>query len=325
MPISSQPPTLEQLRAVLAACKHASATRAIDRDVTTFSFEVDGETLAELGVTFYADAGTLVTSLLAALERLCFIDTTVGDYKDSDRKGTTAADCQAFIANELKHVSSMNGLQDNIQRRMFNATLQKLVELGIWRAAVDAERFQKQREAERKRREELKRRAEAEAAAEKRRAAEEFERRQKEHREHAQKESWEDVFRRAYGKGFDGERGFDEAAWAKSFGDRMHEDFMNAAFGEGYREEVFRQYGRSRKQEETKKPKARNKDREPWYTVLGVPSECRDKAVIKSAWRKLCSKWQPRTNADALDPERTRKMVDINTAKDEGLSKCLTT
>lgn len=321
MPSVSPPPTLEQLRAVLAACKHASATREIDRDVTTFAFEVDGETLAALGVTFYADAATLVSSLLAAIERLCFIDTTVGDYKDADRKGTTAADCQAFIANELKHVSPTHGLQENLQRRMFNATLQKLVELGIWRAAVDADRFQKQRETERKRREELKRH-QAEAKA----AAEEYERKQKEKRERTSEQPhnpFEEMFRQAYGEG-----NFDEAAWAKAFGDRMHEDFMNSVFGGASQRRQYQQewaFGGAKKREELKKPKARNKDREPWHTVLGVPADCRDRAVIKSAWRKLCSKWQPRTNADALDPERHQKMIDINTAKDEGLSKCLTT
>lgn len=325
MPSVSPPPTLEQLRAVLAACKHASASRESDRDVTTFSFEVDGETLAALGVTFYADAGTLVTSLLEAIERLCFIDTTVGDYKDADRKGTTAADCQAFIANELKHVSPVNGLQESLQRRMFSATLQKLVELGIWRAAVDAERFQKQREAERKRREELKRRTEAEAlaaavAAEKRRAEQERTSKRGAYESSRDRNTFEEVFRRAYGGGQY------ESAWASSFKERMHEAFTDAAFSGTSRSRQYEQepFGGA-KREEPKRPKARNKDREPWYTVLGVPAECRDKAVIKSAWRKLCSKWQPRTNADALDPERTRKMVDINTAKDEGLSKCLTT
>jgi DnaJ-domain-containing protein 1 len=102
-----------------------------------------------------------------------------------------------------------------------------------------------------------------------------------------------------------------ENPWGEAF---FGSDFASAFGFEQYN--YFYESNSWRK--EQPKTKASHKGRAPWYQVLGVQPNA-DKATIKSAWRKLASKYQPRTSAQALDKERTEKMKEINTAKDEGL------
>jgi len=341
MPAEIAPPTLEQLLGFLESTIETKAFRSKDGGRTRLEFLIDNDRLAAIGASCYATGPQILAGLREALERLRYIDDVTKDYANADTKGATAADCQAFIANELKHVPPTHGLESNMRRRMYNSTLQKLVELGMWRAAIDAKRFQNQREAERKRREEqrqrdediLKAQAEAQRAYQERvKEAQESMRKQEERmKERAERESREsqagadrkqpppedDPWKaeNLFGENFENFgadfasafSGFDPGAWRRAY---QQDPFMGMHSRSRHRENEQR-----RNEQRTK---ARHKDRAPWYEVLGVKPNA-DKATIKSAWRKLASKYQPRTSAQALDNERTEKMKEINTAKDEGL------
>jgi DnaJ-domain-containing protein 1 len=315
----TDPPTLEQLIGFLESTVETKAFRSKDGSRTRLEFLIDNERLAAIGASCYATGTQVAEALREALERLRYIDSVTKDYADIDTKGTTAADCQAFIANELKHVPPTHGLETTMRRRMYNATLQKLVELGVWRAAIDAKRFQNQREAERKRQQEQ--RARDEEILRARREWEENIRRHEERmKEKAEREARESQAGsdRGRGKKFsfgDGFEGFG-ADFASAFGfdrGRSWRDYYEQMYG--YSDPFG---GTNSSQREQSKTKASHKGRAPWYQVLGVQPNA-DKATIKSAWRKLASKYQPRTSAQALDKERTEKMKEINTAKDEGL------
>jgi DnaJ-domain-containing protein 1 len=319
------PPTLEQLRAMLESIAEAKALRNKSGNRTRLIFDIDAARVHAKGGSCYCTGPQIAQVLLDAIGRLLYFDQVTADYSSPDRKGTTPADIIAFINNELKHVHSGFDMESNMRRRMFNETLQKLTELGVWRAAVDAERFRKAQEAERKRQEDLAERTRRahEENAEHMRRQQEFERRQREKAEKERRESRAGADRPAGGK-----------AGPNPFEGMFDEDFTNAFYEGMSKGDRHRQYygfgsafggadfaGNSndrKRQERQNGPKARHKEREPWHVVLGVPPGS-DKATIKSAWRKLCSKWQPRTNAEALEVERTEMMKKINTAKDEGL------
>lgn len=316
------PPTLSQLRAMLESIAEVKAMRSKDGSRTRLIFDIDAEQVQAKGGSCYATGPQIAKVLLDAIGRLLYFDQVTEDYANSDKKGTTPADIAAFINNELKHVHSGFDLQSNMRRRMYNETLQKLTELGVWRAAVDAERFRKAQEAERKRQEDLAERTRKakEENAEHMRQQQQYERRQREKAEREQRESRAGADRPAGGK-----------AGPNPFEGMFNEDFRNAFYegmGKGYWQDAWKEQQHSRGfgfgpdfagfRQQQEKPKARHKEREPWHVVLGVPPGS-DKATIKSAWRKLCSKWQPRTNAEALEVERTEMMKKINTAKDEGL------
>lgn len=318
------PPTLGQLRAMLESIAEVKALRSRDGSRTRLTFDIDAEQLQAKGGSCYATGPQIAKVLLDAIGRLLYFDQVTADYANSDKKGTTPADIAAFINNELKHVHSGFDLQSNMRRRMYNETLQKLTELGVWRAAVDAERFRKAQEAERKRQEDLAERTRRakEENAEHMRQQQQYERRQREKAEREQRESRAGADRKARPNSFEGmfneDFAYQNAGFRSQFEEAMRQqkqrDHWSAFSGFGFGNADFAGF----RQQQQEKPKARHKEREPWHVVLGIPPGS-DKATIKSAWRKLCSKWQPRTNADALDTERTEMMKKINTAKDEGL------
>lgn len=292
MPAFTEPPTLEQLAALLAAVSEARATREPGGTRTHFVFSVDNEALSAIGGAFYANGPGILAALQEALGRLVYFDGVTKDFAGVDQKGTTAADCAAFIANELKHVPPTHDLQSNLRRRMFNATLQKLNELGTWRAAADAKRFQAQREAERKRQEEWKK-AHEEAKRQKKEDEREKARRERDSTFHFYEDQFESYFSDALRNAW---RGY-QANWEE-------EAFRNAFEG-------------TYSNREEPKTKARNKDRAPWFEVLGVPVNA-NKATIKAAWRRKVKDLHP-DKPENRTPENEQRIRDVNTAKDEGL------
>lgn len=94
-------------------------------------------------------------------------------------------------------------------------------------------------------------------------------------------------------------------AFREAYGDALEKLFEEAMYGRG---DPFRQ----------PPPKPSSGNKQPWHTVLRVPINA-SKDDIKKAHRKLVKQYQPRTSADAEDRTRTERMMEINTARDEGL------
>lgn len=291
------PPTLEQLAGMLEASLEVKAYRTKDGSRSRIEFLIDNDRLAANGLSCYATGAQILEGLRDAMARLRYIDECTKTYSDPEKKGATAADCQAFIANELKHVSPTFDLESNMRRRMFNTTLQKLVELGMWRAAIDAERFQNQREAERKRQ---KRQEEINESI----------RKQQERMKEA-----EDRMRRESRAGAD-------KRTENPYEDAFKEDFWSA-FGEGVYGSEFREAFRNARHgfayggthREPPKTKARDKGRESWWVVLEIPVTS-TREEIEKAYRRLAAKYHPDRNKD---PSAAKKMTDINTARDDAL------
>jgi hypothetical protein len=205
---------------------------------------------------------------------------------------------------------------------MFAHTIEKLTELSVWRAAVDAERFQKQREAERKRQanqkardEEILRRAQEEASRE------ESARRQKDWGERAREQSRKDSgFSNERGDSRSGEqiyedlrRAFEEAAWDGA--SSPFSDFFRQSRREWY-EQPFHggDYAGKTGSQQRQAPPAQG-GKAPWYTTLGV-SATASKAEINKAYRRLASKYHPDRCKDA---DAGAKMAEINAARDLGM------
>jgi DnaJ-domain-containing protein 1 len=97
---------------------------------------------------------------------------------------------------------------------------------------------------------------------------------------------------------------------------RKAEDFFRTQYGSGW-ENFFTGRRQKHQQQDPLKPQSGNKL--PWYKILGVPADA-TKEQIKKAHRALVKLHQPRTSADAEDKQKTARMAEINTARDEGLS-----
>jgi hypothetical protein len=294
---------------------------------------IDNDRLAAIGASCYATGTEILDGLREALERLRYIDEVTKEYSNPETKGATAADCQAFIANELKHVPATHGLETTMRRRMYNATLQKLVELGMWRAAIDAKRFQDQREAENRRREEIRRRDEEILRRERENILNEKMRKaQEDLRKQSERMKAEAERRRresAAGSDRDARSRHQSNPFGEGFGDDFASDFWSSFnpdedFRKAWRSQYDKMYegtysNRAGGQKsQGPGPKARNKDQPPWHKVLGVPPNA-DKATIKSAWRNLASSLHPDKPENRNDPVKLEKLKNINTAKDEGL------
>jgi DnaJ domain len=145
-------------------------------------------------------------------------------------------------------------------------------------------------------------------------------RREEEQRRRQQQRDWQDE---TFVYGFDSAPGVGKGSAGGSAAD-MDEEIRRKA------EEFFRQqhrrawddifssdfYGRQQRPQDPLKPQSGNKL--PWYKILGVPADA-TKEQIKKAHRSLVKLYQPRTSADAEDKEKTARMAEINTARDEGL------
>lgn len=308
------PPTLETLQAMLESLASAKAYRNKSGTRTRLIFEIDAAKLHGKGASCYATGEQIAAVMLEAINRMIYFDGVTKDYAKADKAGTTPADIQAFINNELKHVSHTGDLASSMRRRMYGETLQKLVELGVWRAAADAQRFQAAQEAERKRKaywEETNRKAQEQEARWKAKADQE----KKESKAGADRpfgdktkgQFGDGIFNEDFASAFAGARGY----WEKVFEERIHGGFYGADFAGGG---SFS----NRSQQKPPPPKARNKGRAPWYEVLGVPPNA-DETTIKKAWRVLASALHPDKLENANDPAKLEKLKDVNTAKDEGL------
>lgn len=304
---STAPPTLEQLQAMLESLASVKAYRNRGGTRTRIIFDIDAAKLHERGGSCYSTGEQIAQVMLDTISRMIYFDGVTAQYAGSDRTGTTPADIQAFINNELKHVPPSGDLASSMRRRMYAETLQKLVELGTWRAAMDAARFQKQREAERKRREDLERvKREADDLIRKQNE------RMREKAERDRKESAAGADRRTKG-GKESHNPFEEDfAEAFSSSERAHWErvFEEHLRGASSRNSSF-SWGFDRSQQE--KPKARNKGRAPWYDVLGVSSAVSD-IEVRKAYQRLASRYHP---DKCKDTNATEKMADINTAWDE--------
>lgn len=180
-----RPPTLYELIGFFTAATLELGPQKAASDDLYFSLLVSREKLAEAGISFVAYPSQVFVTLLAHLQRLDEIDSVTETYRDTDKRGATVGDCIAFLNNELKNVPPTSELASRLRRNFYNTTLHKLVELQTWRAAVDSERFQNQREAERKRQTEQSRRDE------------EIRRQQAEEAVRRRNESFEGLFRDA--------------------------------------------------------------------------------------------------------------------------------
>lgn len=295
---TTAPPSLETLQAMLESLASVKAYRNRSGNRTRLIFEIDAAKLHDKGASCYATGEQVAQVMLEAVSRLLYFDGVTKDYAKADRAGTTPADMQAFINNELKYVPPTGDLASTMRRRMYGETLQKLVELGVWRAAADAARFQAQREAERKRK------ADWEEAN--RRAKEQQESEAKASKEKAKGPFGDDPsFDQDFADAFAGAREY----WEKTFKEDMHSSFHEGFF-------YNRGFGHQQRKQQDQ-PKARNKGRAPWHEVLGVPVNS-DEATIKKAWRVLASALHP-DKPENRTPEKLEKLKDVNTAKDEGL------
>lgn len=299
------PPTLKQLRAMLESLASVKAFRSKAGTRTRIIFEIDAAKVAEKGGSCYATGEQIASIMLDTVSRMMYFDDVTRDYANSDRSGTTTADISAFIHNELKHVPYTNDLTSTMRRRMYGEVLQKLTELGIWRAAIDAKRFQEAQAKERKRQDEWR----------------EATRKAQEERSKAEQEEDEDKedlytfndFTSAFYGGGDYHKMWEEAfnaSMGKKHQQQPNYGFDSSRSGEGKQKE-------EPKKEEPKRPKARHKGRAPWYEVLDVaPSATAEE--IKRAWRVLASKLHP-DKPENRNPENLERLKEVNTAKDEGL------
>ena len=98
---------------------------------------------------------------------------------------------------------------------------------------------------------------------------------------------------------------------------RQFRDTYNADFERMFEDAMYGRGNPFRDPPPPPKPQAGNK--QPWYIILGVAVGA-TKEQIKKAHRKLVAQHQPRTSADAEDRARAEKMMEINTARDEGLA-----
>lgn len=120
-------------------------------------------------------------------------------------------------------------------------------------------------------------------------------------REEAQRQKqYTDESERLWGDGLHG-------AYNKHFY-KMYNDAFDKLFEDAIRGGGF--------QQKTNKPKGAG--HKAWNEVLGVSASATE-SEIKKAHRKLVAKHQPRTIAQGEDRTRAEKMMEINTARDEGL------
>lgn len=291
----TDPPTLAQLRAMLESVTKVKAHRTVEGNRTTLTFEIDALKVHEKGGSCYATGEQIAKVLLDTISRMEYFDQVMGDYANVDRKGTTVADIQAFINNELKHVPPSGDLASIMRRRMYSETLQKLVELGVWRAAIDASRFQNAREAERKRQE--RERASQERWRKEQHAREEREERMRQ-AEEAFREAYKDHRETGTNSNKDYRSDFESAFSGGADWRKMWEEEVNAFYHGSFHQ----------RRGEPKRPKARNKEARTWQEVLEVPTTATDEEV-KKAYRRMIARYHPDRCKDADAKERTQEIV----------------
>jgi hypothetical protein len=211
--------------------------------------------------------------------------------------GSSIDGLMAHYYEELKKQSSAvpSTMHTRMQTRMLSDTIVRLQELKERRQAGGVyARTESQREKARKTW------AEEEYEAPKREEAQH--KKQQTYRNYSQQSAYGDAFSEAlFTEYYEYFRGH-----AEDIFDRELEDAM---------------YGRSNPftapPPPPPKPQAGNK--QPWYTILGVAVGATEDQ-IKKAHRKLIAKHQPRTSAELEDRARAEKMMEINTARDEGLA-----
>lgn len=323
----SGPPSLEQLRALLLNAT-VESFRSPDGKYSEIRFRVDNQKLYDSGYSYRGTDSQIHAGFIGIMDRITEFEDITKRYADNIT-GVTCDDMIAQFRHELTQINPRAGLMGALLSAMYENGIKKMEELKEWRRAADQKRREReQAQREQMRREREQREREAEIERERQRAEVRWQQRRKEREEQQRRESaagsdpgaksrqdssFEQEFRDAFGMGY--------AEWSQMYQNAMgggakgpFEDLFRRAYGGRYRSH-FHGHSEQQKKEEPKRPKARNKTREPWYVVLNVPATA-SKEEIQKAYRRLASKYHPDRYKEA---DATEKMADINTARDEGL------
>lgn len=293
-----RPPTLEELVKILRIATNFRIARDEVTDRITITFEVSKKDCEEEQVHVWTVGSLFLKALSENLDRLHFFESLVQRY-GPDKKGATAADCIAFINNELKHLPPTGGLDNTMRRRFYNTVNEKLAELQEWRAFVDYERFENLRKAEEERRKQQQAR-DREARKQQKRAEEEYQKRKSE--EEIRRKMYEEEQRQRFRE--EAQEGFRQENLHANFEDLFREAKAHFSFRDRF-EEAFR----------APPPPPPPGVKRRWFEVLGVRPNA-NKAQIRYAARKLRAKYHPDRYKGKDAHER---MVEINAAYAEGL------
>lgn len=320
-----RPPTLEEIVKIFRVAKNFTMTQDFPGDKINVRFTISKEDCEAENIQLHTFGSQFLGELWDHLDQLSFFNELTARFADSAAdlrypgKATTAADCAAFMNNEMKFCNP-TGLEGTMRRRMYATIIEKLQELQEWRVFMDREKFKEQRERARRQKEqmdEMKRRAQEDI----RRAQEEI-RRQQEQAKQQKREQTSPPPGGGFGGFYDnpfGNNGPYEEVFGDKFRQYYEEHFRRANFGHGFKggrdsyswgpetnSNGEDPQGRRRKQDKVK-PKGK------WWEILGVTIDA-NKATIKSAWRKKCKIHHPDRGGS------NEMMAEINAAKDEGLA-----
>ena len=306
MSTDPRPPTLEELIKILRVAKNFRITSmegTSETDTLVVRFTISKQDCEANDIHVRTFGSLFLAELIENLDRLATFEGLVDQYSSPDEKGATAADCVHFLNNELRHIPP-GGLDGTLRRRFYSTIIKKLTELQEWRVFVDRERFEELRKQQ------AKAKAARDKAERERKRYEEEIRKKQEKAQQGKREKQQEY----YGSGFGG---FTEEQ-ARRANEYFREQFRQA-YESHFRDSFYGDFGnnsnRQKRRDDTFFWDAGTK-KKSWHEILGVPIDS-NKATIKAAWRRLAKQYHPDRNKE---PGAAEKMVEINAAKDEGLS-----
>jgi hypothetical protein len=317
IPNPPNPPTLADLLALFGNAVGPSATfpwgESLDVIHLTWSFKKE-----DLGEALWVYAGKWPSMIIPALVshlklsgEMLGVSTKLEDAFRTNQPVKSIDDAIAFLQQELSQdVHSIGTLYTKMRRDFLNATITYMMELGRRRREADerlreTEILRKQRAREKTDREaEALRRAENERA--KAEAHARWQRAEEDKARHNRKKTSDSGFNPS---------SQEEAFW-KAFRDAGgFENFGGGGFREFNWEFNWGNSGPKGRSPPPPPPSSSGGKRR-WFEVLGVqPNASKDE--IKKAARKLASQFHPDKHRD--DPAMSRKMQEVNNARDEGL------
>lgn len=152
-------PTLEEIIKIFGVAKNFEFSHDFESDDIRCSFKVNKEDCDRASLHVNLFASVFLSETKEHLGRLAYFEELVEKYSNPEAQGATAADCVAFLRNELKHLFG-GTLEAKLKQSFFKTIIEKLNELGDWRTFVDNELFDRMRK-EHERAEEIRRHAEA--------------------------------------------------------------------------------------------------------------------------------------------------------------------